>query len=162
VIGIRKTMPRIFGDEYSSTLLKRVMYIIQYENSAAFQNVEGFVRLGVTVDGNPCTDHDLLGPQGEVVGVRGTADSNDDFAMVTKMNELFAFSGAEYISLWSPVHDNFLRGIRSFFQAEGARSIWVALYDASQKNLTPEKPSGLTSGWQPLPYRIVEGLPVTR
>jgi hypothetical protein len=42
VIGIRKPMPRVFGNEYRSALLKRVTHIVQYENSAAFQNVEGF------------------------------------------------------------------------------------------------------------------------
>ncbi len=36
-------MPRVPGNEYRSTLLKSVRRIGQYENSAAFQDVEGFV-----------------------------------------------------------------------------------------------------------------------
>jgi len=76
-----------------------VTYIVQYENSAAFQNVEGFVHLEVSVDRNACTDHHLLGPQGEIVGACGGADFDEDVAMVTKMNEMLALGGAERISL---------------------------------------------------------------
>src|SRR6266852_7548702 len=101
-------MPRVFGNEYRSALLKRVTYIVQYENSAAFQNVEGFVHLEVSVDRNACTDRHLLGPQGEIVGACGGADLDKDLAMVAKMNEMFAFGSAEHISLWrrglSPGH----------------------------------------------------------
>src|SRR5262245_53308019 len=39
VIGIQKLMPRVFGNEHRSALLKRATYIVQNENSAAFQNV---------------------------------------------------------------------------------------------------------------------------
>ena len=74
MVGIFKPMPRVFGDEYRCALLKRVTYIVQDENSAAFQNVEDFVHLEVSVDRNPCTHHHLLGPQGEIVGACGGAD----------------------------------------------------------------------------------------
>ena len=74
MIGILKPMPSVLGDEYRSALLKRVSYIVQDEDSAAFQNVEGFVHLEVSVDRNPCTDHHLLGPQGEIVGASGGAN----------------------------------------------------------------------------------------
>ena len=108
MIGIRKPMPRVLGDEYRSALLERVTSIVQNENSAAFQNIEGFVHLQVSVDRNSCTGRHLLGPQGEIVGACGRADLDKDLAMVTKMNELFAFGGAEHISLWrcglSPGH----------------------------------------------------------
>ena len=108
MIGIRKPMPRVLGDEYRTAFLKRVTYIVQYENSAAFQNVEGFVHLQVSVDRNACTDRHLLGPQSEIVGACGGADLDKDVAMVAKMNEMFAFGGAEHISLWrlglSPGH----------------------------------------------------------
>src|ERR1700736_6471994 len=101
-------MPRVLGDEYGSALLKRMPYIVQYENSASFQNVEGFVHLEVSVDRNACTDRHLLGPQGEIVGARGGADLDKDVAMIAKMNEMFAFIGAQDISLWirglSPGH----------------------------------------------------------
>src|ERR1700760_1839712 len=36
VIGIRKPMPGVFGNEYRCALRKRVRYIVQYENAAAF------------------------------------------------------------------------------------------------------------------------------
>src|SRR5215472_161267 len=91
-------MPRVSRDEYRSALLKRVTYIVQYENSTAFQKVEGFVHLEVSVDRNACTDHHLLGPQGEIVGACGGADFDEDVAMVTKMNEMLALGGAERIS----------------------------------------------------------------
>ena len=108
MIGIRKPMPRVLGDEYGSALLKRMPYIVQYENSASFQNVEGFVHLEVSVDRNACTDRHLLGPQGEIVGACGEADLDKDIAMVAKVNEMFPFGGAEHISLWhrglSPGH----------------------------------------------------------
>ena len=100
MIWIRKPMPRVFGNEYRSALLKRVTHIVQYENSAAFQNVEGFVHLEVSVDRNACTDRHLLGPQGEIVGTSGRADLDKNIAMVAKMNEMFAFGGAQHISLW--------------------------------------------------------------
>jgi hypothetical protein len=99
VIGIRNPMPRVFGDEYRSALLKGVTYIVQYANSAAFQNVESFVHLGVSVDRNACANRHLLGPQGEIVGACGGADLDEDLATVTKINELLAFCGAEHISL---------------------------------------------------------------
>jgi hypothetical protein len=42
-----------------------VSRIVQYEISASFQNVEGFVHPEVSVDRDACTDRHLLGPQGE-------------------------------------------------------------------------------------------------
>ena len=71
MIGIRKTMPRVSGDKYRSTCLKRVTHIVQYENTAAFQNVEGFVHLEVSVDRNACTDRYLLGPPKEMMVDKG-------------------------------------------------------------------------------------------
>ena len=94
MIGIRKPMPRVFGYEYRSALLKRVTHIVQYENSSAFQNIEGFVHLEVSVDRNAGTDRHLLGSQGEIVGACGGADLYKDLAMVAKMNEMFAFGSA--------------------------------------------------------------------
>lgn len=70
-------------------------YIVQGDNSAAVQNVEGFVHLEVPVDRNPRTRHHLLGPQCEVVGV----DFDEDIAMVAKMNEMLATCRFEHISL---------------------------------------------------------------
>src|SRR5260370_308944 len=99
MIGIRKPMPRVFGDEYRSALFKRVTHIVQYEYSAAFQNVESFVHLEVSVDRNACTDHHLLGSQSKIIGACGGPDFDEDLAVVTKMNELFAFGAAEHISL---------------------------------------------------------------
>ena len=93
-------MPRVLGDEYRSAFLKNVTYIVQYENSAAFQNVKSFVHLQVSVDWNPCAGCHLLGPQGEIAGACGGTDLDKDLARVAKMNELFAFGGAEHISLW--------------------------------------------------------------
>ena len=108
MLGIDEPMPSILGNEYRSALPKRVLCIVQCENSAAFQNVEGFVHLQVSVDRNTCTGRHLLRPQGEIVGACGRADLDRDLAMVAKMNELFAFGGAEHISLWrcglSPGH----------------------------------------------------------
>ena len=99
MIGIRKPMPRVLGDKYRSALLERVRCVVQYENSATFQNVEGFVHLEVSVDRNARTDCHLLSPQGEMAGACGGADLDKDVAMVAKMNEMFAFSGAQHISL---------------------------------------------------------------
>jgi hypothetical protein len=77
-----------------------VSSIVQRENSAAFQNIEGFVHPQVSVDRNARTDRHLLGPQGEIVGAYGRADLDADLAAVAKMKEMFAFSGAEHIPLW--------------------------------------------------------------
>jgi hypothetical protein len=99
VIGIGEPMPSIPGNEYRSALLERVSCIVQCENSAAFQNVEGFVHQQVSVDRNTRTDRHLLSPQGKTVRARGRADLDEDIADVAKMNEMFAFGGAKYISL---------------------------------------------------------------
>ena len=98
MIGVRKPMPRLFRDEYGCALLKRVTYVIQYESSTAFQYVKRFVHLEMSVDRNPSTDHHLLGSQGETVGAGGGTNFDDDLAMITKMNEVFAFGGAEHVS----------------------------------------------------------------
>ena len=99
MIGIRKPMPRVFGDEYRSALLKRVTRIVQYENSASFQNVKGFVHVEVSMDGNARTNCHLLCTQGEIVRTRGGANLNEDVPVVAKMNEMFTFSCAKHISL---------------------------------------------------------------
>lgn len=80
--------------------LKRVTCIVQNENSASFENVKGFVYQEVSVDWNACADRHLLCPQCETAGASSWADLDKDLAMVAKMNELFAFGGAEHISLW--------------------------------------------------------------
>ena len=100
MLGIDEPMPSILGNEYRSALPKRVLCIVQCENSAAFQNVEGFVHPKVSVYRNARTDRHLLGSQGEIVGACGGADLDEDVAGVAPMNEMFAFGGAEHISLW--------------------------------------------------------------
>ena len=87
MIGIRKPMPSVFGYEYCSRFLKWVPYIVQYEDSAAFQNEEGFVHLEVSVDRNACADRHLLSPQGQIVRTCGKASLDEDVAMVAKMND---------------------------------------------------------------------------
>src|SRR3954471_23099405 len=74
-------------------------YIVQCENSAAFQNVEGFIHPEVSVDRNARTDRHLLSPQGKNVRACGGTDLDEDIAGVAKMYEMFAFGGAEHISL---------------------------------------------------------------
>jgi hypothetical protein len=99
VIGIGEPMPSILGNEYRSALPKGVLCIVQCENSAAFQNVESFVHPKVSVYRNARTDRHLLGSQGEIVGACGGADLHEDVAGVASMNEMFAFGGAEHISV---------------------------------------------------------------
>ena len=98
MLGIDEPMPSILGNEYRSALPKMVLCIVQCENSAAFQNVEGFVHPKVSVYRNARTDRHLLGSQGEIVACGG-ADLDEDVAGVAPMNEMFAFGGAEHISL---------------------------------------------------------------
>jgi hypothetical protein len=93
-------MPGIPGNEYRSALPKRVLCIVQSENSAAFQNIEGFVHPKVPVYRNARTDRHLLRSQGEIAGAFGGADLDEDVAGVAPMNEMFAFGGAEHITLW--------------------------------------------------------------
>src|SRR5215469_8264017 len=92
-------MPRVFGNKYRSALLKRVTHIVEDENSAALQNVEGLVHVEMSLDGDTCTNHHLLCTQGEILGTRGGANLNEDVPVVAKMNEMFAFSCAKHISL---------------------------------------------------------------
>src|SRR2546429_5663387 len=49
VIRIREPVPSILGNEYRSALPKRVLCIVQGENSAAFQQVAGFVHPKVSI-----------------------------------------------------------------------------------------------------------------
>src|SRR5215469_1390085 len=92
-------MPRVLRDEYRSTLLKRAARVVQYENSAALQDVEGFVHVEMSMDGNARTNRHLLCTQGEIVRTRGGAKLNEDVPVVAKMNEMFTFSCAKHISL---------------------------------------------------------------
>lgn len=86
-------MPKVPGDEYRSALFKSVRCIVQCQNSAAFQDVEGFVHPEMSVDLNACAEGDLLGPQGETVGACRGADLDIDIAVVAKMNEMFPSVG---------------------------------------------------------------------
>jgi hypothetical protein len=61
VIGIGKPMPGVSWNENRSALLKRVRHIVQRDNPTAFQNVEGFIHLEVSVNRNACTERHLLG-----------------------------------------------------------------------------------------------------
>ena len=100
MIGIGEPMPSILGNEYRSALPKRVLYVVQCENSAAFQNVEGFVHPKVSVYRNARTDRHLLGSQGEIVGACGGADPDEDVAGVAPMNEMFAFGMWRSFTRW--------------------------------------------------------------
>ena len=100
MIGVREPMPSIPGNEYRCALFKRVSCIVQYENSAASQDVEGFVHPQVSVDRNARADGHLLGAQGKIVRACGGTDVDENVAGVAKMNEMLAFGGAEHISLW--------------------------------------------------------------
>jgi hypothetical protein len=99
VIGIRKSVPGISGNEYRSALVKTVPHIVEDQNTAAFENVERFIHLKVPMDWNACADWELLGSHREIVGACGGANLDKDVAGVAKMNEMFAFGGAEHISV---------------------------------------------------------------
>lgn len=74
-------------------------YIVKRENPAPFQHIEGFVHLKVSVDRNACADPYLLGSDGEIVGTCGRSNFYEDVATITKMKQMFAFTGAGHISL---------------------------------------------------------------
>lgn len=74
-------------------------HVIQCDHSTALQNVKSFVHVEMPVDGNACPGRYLLRPQREIVGARSGADLDEDVAMITKMNEVFAPGGAQYKSL---------------------------------------------------------------
>jgi hypothetical protein len=99
VIGICKPMPGVFWNEYRSALVKWVPHIVQDQNAAAFENLERFIHLKVPMDWNACADRELLGSHREIVGACGGANLDKDVAGVAKMNEMFAFGGAEHISV---------------------------------------------------------------
>src|SRR5215469_2032046 len=92
-------MPRVFGNENRCVLLKRVTHIVQYENSAALQNPEGFVHVEVPMNRDARTDCYLLGPQGEIVRACCGANLDEDVSVVAKMNEMFTLVGTEHKSL---------------------------------------------------------------
>ena len=108
MLGIGEPMPGILGNEYRSTLPKKVLCIVQCENSAAFQNVEGFVHAKVSVYRNARTDRHLLGSQGEIVGACGGADLDEDVAGVAPMSCAYrhwpAFRREDFESLIDVLH----------------------------------------------------------
>lgn len=53
----------------------------------------------MSVDRNPSTGHHLLGSQGEIVGASCGANFDENLALITKMNEMFSFGGAEHVSV---------------------------------------------------------------
>jgi len=93
-------VPGGLGNEYRSTLLEWVRLIIQYECSAAFQDVEGFVHLEVSVDRDARADRDLLGSQSEIAGAFDGVDLDEDVARIAEVNEMVAAIGTEHVSLW--------------------------------------------------------------
>jgi hypothetical protein len=99
LIGIREPVPGGLGNEYRSTPL-RVRLIIWYECSAAFQDVEGFVHLEVSVDRDARANRDLLGSQSEIAGAFDGVDLDEDVARIAEVNETVAAIGTENVSLW--------------------------------------------------------------
>jgi hypothetical protein len=51
------------------------------------------------MDRNAGAPHYLLGSQSQIARPCGSADFDEDVAMVTEMNEMFAFGGGENITL---------------------------------------------------------------
>src|SRR6266436_5339422 len=100
VIGICEPVPSVLGNEYRSTLLEWVRLLIQHECSAAFQDVEDFVHLEMSVDRDARADRDLLGPQREIGGAFDRVDLDEDVAWIAEVNEMVAAIGAEHVSLW--------------------------------------------------------------
>ena len=74
--------------------------IIQYECSAAFQDVEGFVHLKVSVDRDARAYRDLLGSQSQITGAFDGVDLDEDVARIAEVNEMVAAIGTEHVSLW--------------------------------------------------------------
>ena len=74
-------------------------HIVQDYNAAAFENIEGFIHLKVPMYWNVCADRQLLGSHRKSVGACGGTNLDKDVARVAKMNEVFAFGGAEHIYL---------------------------------------------------------------
>lgn len=62
MVGICKSMPSVSWDEDRSASLKRVMYVVEYDSSAAIQNVKGFFHLEMPMDRYACTEFHLLRP----------------------------------------------------------------------------------------------------
>src|SRR5258708_40326303 len=87
-------MPSIPGNEYRSALLERVSYIVQCKNSAAFQNVEGFIHPEVSVDRNARTDRHLLSPQGKTVRACGGTDLVEEIGRRTQKYGVLSLVGA--------------------------------------------------------------------
>ena len=100
MVGILESMPGVSWNEYRSAPFKGMSGIVQYDGSAAFKNKKGFVHFEVPVDRNAGADHYLLSSHGEIAGACGRAEFDEDVAVVTEMNEVFAFGSAEYRSLW--------------------------------------------------------------
>src|SRR5262249_21485764 len=88
--------------EYESALVKREAGIVQYESSAAFENVEGFLHAWMSMDRNTCPKRHLLSADRELIGTSAGADLNKNVAVVTKVDEMFAFTRTEHISLRHP------------------------------------------------------------
>src|SRR5262249_29668876 len=99
LIGIGEPVPGVLWDVDRSALLKPVRCVIQDKRSAAFQDVEGFVHLEVSVDRNACTNRHLLRPQRQATGAGCGINLDEDVAGIPEVNEMFAAIRTEYVSL---------------------------------------------------------------
>lgn len=105
MIGICETVPGIQGNKNGRSLLESVRYVIQKNSPAAVQHVKSLIEQEVSVNRNARTYGHLLGTQGQIIRTRAGTHLDKDIAVITKMNQVFAFIRIEGIS--------FARGVTS-------------------------------------------------
>jgi len=96
LIRVRKSVPRVLGNEDCSALFERVSDLVEGEGSVAFEDVEGLVHLEVAVNRNACPDRYLLGPEGQMGRARGGTGLDEDVPGISEVNEMLAPIGAEH------------------------------------------------------------------
>ena len=95
MIVIYEAMPGIAGDEECGARFDRRRDVVEQEYAAAAEDVEGFVGLQMTVNGDTRASGDLLGAHGEVGRARSETEFDEEVAAIAKVDEVFASVAGE-------------------------------------------------------------------
>src|SRR6476620_602844 len=88
-------MPGILRNENRSAFFASVWHIVKCDHAAAFQDVEGFGHVGVSVNRDARTFGQLLRAKREMRRSRYGVCQDEDVATITKVNQMIAFAGTK-------------------------------------------------------------------
>jgi hypothetical protein len=96
LVGIRKSVPSIPGNEDCAALFEWVSDIVECKGSVAFEDVERLVHLEVPVDRNACPNRYLLSSECEIGRARGGTGLDENVPGIAEVNEVLTPIGTEH------------------------------------------------------------------